>query len=63
VTELESHLFAADDDARFVGALYYLAQAQRAEGRDADARKALTRVEAASPGYRDAAQLLSELSH
>jgi tetratricopeptide (TPR) repeat protein len=63
VTELESHLFGVDDDTRVVGALYFLAQALRAEGRDADARRALTRVEAASPGYRDAAQLLSELSH
>ncbi len=51
----------ADDNA-VVGALYYLAQALHAEGRDGEARDALSRVEAASPGYRDTARLLSELS-
>ncbi|MDH3427250.1 MAG: hypothetical protein OEM23_02345, partial [Gemmatimonadota bacterium] len=62
VAELEPQLEDLEDDGPMVGALYFLAQAFRAEGRDADARKALARVEAASPGYRDTPQLLSELS-
>lgn len=50
------------DDHAIVGALYYFAQALRAEGRDREARDTLARVEAASPGYRDTVRLLSELS-
>ena len=50
------------DDHAMVGALYYLAQALRAEGLDREARDMLSRVESTVPGYRDTAQLLSELS-
>jgi len=63
IAEFPPRIDAVADDHSMVGALYYLAQAQRAEGRDSEARDTLARVEAASPGYRDAAELLSELSH
>ncbi|TFG65558.1 MAG: tetratricopeptide repeat protein, partial [Gemmatimonadales bacterium] len=62
IAELAPRIDVAADDSTMVGALYYLAQAMRAEGRDSDARDSLARVETASPGYRDAAELLSELS-
>ncbi len=62
IAEFPPRIDAVADDHSMVGALYYLAQAQRTEGRDSEARDTLARVEAASPGYRDAAELLSELS-
>jgi len=62
ITELSSHLGDVEDDISVVGALYFLAQALHAEGRDSEARDALSRVETVSPGYRDTAELLSQLS-
>jgi tetratricopeptide (TPR) repeat protein len=62
ITELSSHLDDVEDDISVVGALYFLAQALHAEGRDSEARDTLSRVETVSPGYRDTAELLSELS-
>jgi len=62
IKELPPLIDDAANDSAVVGALYYLAQALRAEGQDSGARETLARVEAASPGYRDAAELLSELS-
>jgi len=62
IKELRPLIDDAVNDSAVVGALYYLAQALRAEGQDSEARETLARVEAASPGYRDAAELLSELS-
>lgn len=62
IEELAPFIEVAATDGSMVGALYYLAQALRAEGRDSEARDTLARVEAASPGYRDTAELLSQLS-
>jgi len=62
IDELAPFIEVAVADGSVVGALYYLAQAMRAEGRDSEARDTLARVEDASPGYRDAAELLSQLS-
>jgi hypothetical protein len=52
----------ADEDAGQVGPLYWLGIALQSGGDDEAARSVFARVEAASPGYRDAAGRLSELS-
>jgi tetratricopeptide (TPR) repeat protein len=52
----------ADEDAEQIGPLYFLGLALQVEG-DADgARDVFARVKAVRPGYRDAADRLSELS-
>lgn len=57
---LQSNL-RADEDTE-VAPLYFLGLALQAEGKEAGARDAFTRVEAAHPGYRDTADRLSQLS-
>ncbi|MGI9039204.1 MAG: tetratricopeptide repeat protein [Gemmatimonadota bacterium] len=52
----------ADEGAEQVGPLYWLGIALQATGDDAAARATFTRIEAASPGYRDAAGRLAGLS-
>ena len=62
IAHLEPRVDRVQGDAA-VGVRYQLAQALLSSGRDADAREALALVEEVRPGYRDAARLLSELSH
>jgi len=52
----------ADEDAEQVGPLYFLGLALQVEGEADAARDVFGRVEAVRPGYRDAADRLSELS-
>lgn len=52
----------ADEDAEQVGPLYFLGLALQLEGETEAARDVFGRIQAVSPGYRDAAERLSELS-
>jgi tetratricopeptide (TPR) repeat protein len=52
----------ADEDAEQIGPLYFLGLALQVEGDAEGARDVFARVKAVRPGYRDAADRLSELS-
>jgi len=52
----------ADEDAEQIGPLYFLGLALQVEGDAEGAREVFARVKAVRPGYRDAADRLSELS-
>ncbi|HSM08023.1 MAG TPA: tetratricopeptide repeat protein [Gemmatimonadota bacterium] len=60
--ELLQEKLRADEDAEQVGPLYFLGLALQAEDQHEEAREVFRRVEAVQPGYRDAADRLSELS-